>query len=216
MEHLSRDELLLAAEALARDRPREGSNARHVDACDACREQVVSLARSLEEVLDAELPEPSPLFWDQFSRRVSAAVRAGTRDGASAGAGGPWRRQWHLAWPEWRVVAPLAGLAGAVALAVVVATGRTPRVETPAPAALAGTSEPPAVEAPVLAESADDEAWAAFSTLAAEVDAADEGLSVPPPGAAEGAVLQLSDEERAELIRLLRAEIENLGTQVEG
>jgi hypothetical protein len=185
MSHLSHDELLAAAEGEAA--PRE-----HLEACASCRAEVEALAAVLREAASAEVPEPSPLFWQHFQARVTAAVNEEPV--------GFWRL-----WPAWRVVVP--------ALAVLVLIVLAGRLRSPvtapqeAPNRQAGAVAVATPAAPVEDVVGDDESWRVFSALASEADPAGSGFGTPAPGGADDAVLQMTDAERGELIRLLKAEL---------
>jgi hypothetical protein len=152
---------------------------------------VAGLASALETTQQVAVPEPSPLFWEHFSRRVRDAVSA-----ESAAGGGSWQ---PLA--AWRVLVPLAGLALVVA-ALVVAMPR--RAEVPVDLA-------PAVVHQIAGERVgeNESGWLLVAELVGPIDwetATEAGLGIRP-GAAELAVLDLTAEERRELGRLLDAEL---------
>ena len=46
----------------------------HVESCAACAAQAADLAMSAQGVEQADVPEPPPFFWTQFSARVGEAV----------------------------------------------------------------------------------------------------------------------------------------------
>ena len=46
----------------------------HLDSCDACATHAAELAASVAEAAQADVPEPPPFFWTQFSGRVRDAV----------------------------------------------------------------------------------------------------------------------------------------------
>ena len=84
----------------------------HVESCAACAAQAADLAMSAQGVEQADVPEPPPFFWTQFSARVSEAVSneaARPRIGAVAVVGlcrgGRHRRRC----PGRRLAAELAG-----------------------------------------------------------------------------------------------------------
>lgn len=186
MTHLTPDEFVDAVEgALAPER--QG----HLEACHACREEAGRLAAMLREAESADVPEPSPLFWDHFSARVSAAVAAETAPSSG----------WLPAWCRLPVLAPVASLA-LVVLALAVAFPSP----APLPRALAATAGEPL---PFDEAMADDGSWQLVTDVVATVDwdtVREAGL-VPGPAAMDRAVAALSDSEQAELVRLLRAEI---------
>jgi hypothetical protein len=187
----------------------------HLEHCGACRAQASALdavlARAVEgrgaEDKDADVPEPSPLFWDHLSARV--------RDAIAAPAPTTWRDR--VSWP---VTAWAAGLAS-VALAVAVSHTMLPRAPlTTPPSSVARTAAAVALSTAAApgAESADDietdEAWAVVRTMADQVgwdDAHDAGISARPD-AAERMTLELSTREQSELARLLQRELKHSGT----
>src|SRR2546428_190985 len=70
MSHLSPEELIDIAEGT-----RLETSVPHLATCASCREQLVDV-REMMSTVDVDVPEPSPLFWDHLSARVSAAVAA--------------------------------------------------------------------------------------------------------------------------------------------
>jgi hypothetical protein len=201
MRHLSRDELLDAAEG-------RGARRDHLETCGACRGQVEVMTRVLAEAGSVEVPEPSPLFWERLSQRVSDTIReeAPARPGA-------WRGFTGL-----RVLAGAGAVAAILALLVVARwTARQgpsiPAVPAAPPVAVAALPPLGAVpDAPSVEPS-----WGVLETLAAEADVT--GLEVEEaaalPGAADGALQQLSAEERDELVRLLKTELSRRGGRTE-
>lgn len=205
MSHLSHDELLAAAEG--RTAPPG-----HLAACASCRSEVEALAAVLREVTSVQVPEPSPVFWEHFSARVRERTEeeaAGQTPAANQKPGG-------YTW-AWRFAA-----AAVTAIALLVAGGRLLewRPSTPAvparPAAMAQAAA--AAATPVSADEAPaaDEAWGAFDAVASEADSTGDAFATTAPGLAEDAVLQLTDEERGELIRLLENELARRGARGEG
>ncbi|HJZ75440.1 MAG TPA: hypothetical protein VKE51_27085 [Vicinamibacterales bacterium] len=195
--HLSAADLVDLAEGA-----RPESSAPHLTTCAACRIQLAELRATMAAAAEADVPEPSPLFWEHLSRRVHDAVAA--------------ERPGGLRW-NWL---PVYSLAGAALLAVIVFTGvrifvRSPQ---PAPSATALQTRP----APLAALDQDDGAeaadawrgdvWLTFvADLAAGIDAdaaRDEGLDALN---ADEAVMHLSEGELRELERLLQAQIRESG-----
>ena len=126
MSHLSAEEFVdLIDDALPP--PRRA----HLESCAACRGEAgvlgVVLARSAAA---ADVPEPSPLFWDHLSARVREGIEA------------PPARSWRD-WAGWRGAAWTAGLASlALASLIIFETApRAPLPESPRPAA--ATTAPP-------------------------------------------------------------------------
>jgi len=205
--HLSAEDLVDLAEGT-----RPESSAPHLTRCDSCRSQLADLRAMMAAAVAADVPEPSPLFWDQLSRRVGEAVErdeAGTtviRRQVSRFIGG---RTWNgLA------IYPLAGVA-LLTLVVIAAVKSFTSAPEPTASPLALQAPPPTIDQNDLADAAEpwlDDVWLTFvADLAAGVDAdaaRDEGLDAMN---AEEAVMQLSDGELRELERLLQAQIRNQG-----
>ena len=171
------------------------ARAAHLDACPACRSQVELARTALLDATDSHDPEPSPLFWETFPARVMAAVDEP-----------PQGRRWFGA----PVYAALALAAAAVVFAVT--TLVAPEPVPPQPAAPVTSSAAPATvnEADDIDQ---DSAWAVVRTAAADLDYDDvlaEGISVTP-GASEDAAMDLSEAERAELVRLIESEMTRTG-----
>lgn len=175
MTHLTPDELIDAMEGiLAPDRRA------HLTTCDECRRQLEDLAGALNEATQSSIPEPSPLYWQQFSRRVNAAI-----DRHSVEARPQWLR--------WQALLPLGAMAMMV-IALVSSVPQQPRVE----------STTVDMSAPVVAE----DTWASFAALVGDLDVdVAAAAGVIEPGTADAAVLHLTAEEQRELSRLLHLEL---------
>jgi hypothetical protein len=144
---------------------------------------------------DVEVPEPSPLFWDHLSQRVREAVAAEPEPAPG------WSSRFNMAWG--------GGIFGALAvivLAVVITTRQVPQTLIPAPVVsdVAGVSF-------VLPPLEDDPSWALMGDLASQMDFDEAGAAglVVAPGAAEGALNQLSQDEQRAVVELLQQEIKN-------
>jgi hypothetical protein len=195
MRHLSPEELLDLA-----DGTRAETSVAHLAQCAACREQLVDLRATMALTMTADVPEPSPLFWDHLSERVRASVAAeNTRPRPSIFFLG--FRQW-----SWQSMAAAgAAVAGVVALAITMRTGPgtgegASTVQQPSHVASASLPQDPA------AASTSDASLALLTDLAGELDwdsVADAGMTMGV-GAADEAVHELNNAERAELQRLLR------------
>jgi hypothetical protein len=197
MTHLAPDQLLALAERDAAD-----TTEPHLAACERCRADVAALRDVLSAAAAVEVPEPSPLFWDHLSRGVAAAVR---REPV------PSRGWWPT--PAWRGLAPL-GAAVLVLLAVSVWLWRpgAPRPSDASSTTNAADWTPPGVpaEAP-----GDDEAWEVVASLTdgVDVETVDATGIAPTRGSVEEAASELSVPERSELIRILRVETAESGTE---
>ena len=67
MKHLSDEAVVDLAEG--------GSAGRdHLATCGECRTRVESMQQTMEVLLGDHVPEPSPLFWEHLSNRVSRAI----------------------------------------------------------------------------------------------------------------------------------------------
>jgi hypothetical protein len=203
MTHLSESELLDAAEArLSAERQR------HAETCAACTRQIEDLRDALTRAVGADVPEPSPLFWDHFSARVRDEIANET----------PGRWGWTSGLRPWPVAAAAAAV---VALLVAASVFRAPSNQ---PAAGTDRQEvadarPPAV-APVDADADPndvdvevDEAWAVVRAVADDVvwdDVTDAGISARP-GSADRAIQTLSAAERTELAALIAEELKRSG-----
>lgn len=186
------------------------ARARHLDACETCRASVSAIRETLSRAADAEIPEPSPLFWDHFSARVQEGVRA--ESVAPPG--------WFGWAPSTTVKWAMSGALLTLLLVAAVWRGSAPRPASTAsgPVATASSTDPEAFD-PDL-----DEAWALVRTVADDVardtpasdeiawdEVATEGFGVRP-GAVEHAMVALTGDERSELLRLLQAETKQPGT----
>ena len=175
--HLTEDEFVDLV-----DGARPESSAPHLIACAACREQLADLRAVMASAADVDVPEPSPLFWDHFSRRVREAVAAERAP----------RLWWRSAWIRFGVP-----IAAALVMALWLAPGR--RVDAPAPGVSA---------APEMLADINDPSLTLVADLADGFDwqqAHDAGLA--PRGSAEHAVTHLSEPELRELQRLLKVEL---------
>jgi len=195
--HLSESEFVDLAEDAFDPR-----RAAHVETCAACRDQADALRGTLREALSVEeVPEPSPVFWEQLSARVRAEVAA---EPVAARSG--WR---------WVPVRGLVAFAAAAALVVAVLSGvllmRGVRGgDTSSPLVADRLAVPPAPTRPDTTPDAENtEVWAVLTAAASSVafeDAHDAGMRVHP-GAIEHAVQGLTAAELTELGRLLQSEL---------
>jgi hypothetical protein len=181
----------------------------HLAECDACRRALAELRATMADIAGPEgrgrsdVPEPSPLFWDHLSARVREGV---AEESAPGGTG------WVERWLKPSVVLPiLAGVAGAVILAVVVS--RRPIVVNPIPATplpIGDSARLPSLPPLEPLGAADDPALgfiADYGTALAWDDMREEMALVTHAGGTDEAVIALSAEERQELQRLLEEEM---------
>jgi len=202
MKHLTPSELVDLAEGTL-----DASRAAHADRCDTCRGAAGAICDTLHRAsAAADVPEPSPLFWEHLSTRVRDGV-AGERVG-TAGFGAWWST-------AMRGFVPVA--AAAILLAIVSMT-MTLRHE---PVSVA----PPIASAPVAVgvgadqdfdtaiDANTNEAWEVLTAAAADLqleDAHAAGLGVQP-ATVDRAVQRLNSDELNELGRLLQTELKRAG-----
>jgi hypothetical protein len=186
MKHLSLDERLALAEAEGEpDHP-------HLAVCPRCRADIAATRAVLADAGRVVAPEPSPLFWDHFSTRLSERIAAGPE---------PIRSPWT----GWRVVIPLAiGVSALILTLVIDRRPLAPRASAPRTYPVAQPRDEPA------GVTADDGQWTVLSHLAGDFDleTLSDSLGKSGVSGAESAVWQLNEQERAELAVLLRAELQ--------
>ena len=166
----------------------------HLASCGHCRQQLADLRATWQAATEADVPEPSPLFWEHLSARVHNAVAAEGQVRA------PW---WRIDW-SWTSV----GLAGATLAAVALVVWlQVPGSSSQTPAGSVVAMSPDVGSAPVAAEPVelpDDESIALMADLASGLDwdaVAELGLTTD--GVADRAASEMSADERVELQRLL-------------
>jgi hypothetical protein len=174
----------------------------HLAQCTACTSRLQALRDAMAGLQrTGDVPEPSPLFWEHFSRRVHDAVRA---DGPQGQENSWWRPA--------RIV-PFAAAAVIVIAAAATVLFRedtrqnsTNAVEQESPAASA-----PSDEAALDVESDPD--WALVRAVADDLrweDAPEAGIHARP-GAADRVAVDMSPAERQELARLIEDELKRTG-----
>lgn len=183
--HLSPEEMLALAEGQA------PPDAGHAARCETCRHQVEDLRAVIRQVQSAEVPEPSPLFWDHLSHRIHDAVVEDIPP-----------RTPPRAWAPWLATAlPLtAGIA--LALTALVSVPRTP----PTDLFPAVTDAELAGPAPV----AEPEWQFLIGLLDSSAEALEENLAAVEPGDVERLVAELDAGERAALVTLLEDEVRQM------
>jgi hypothetical protein len=196
--HLNADQLIDLAEGAS-----DESAVPHLASCAGCRQQLADLRAMMRTVAEVEVPEPSPLFWDHLSTRVSEAVAAE-----------PDRRSWWsglLSWP--RVLMPVASLVAAMLVVALLVNGRGS-----GPAVSDGTRAVAADVLPsreLLSETGSltaDPSLSLVADLTKNMDAESVGeTGLAASGSAEHAVVHLSDAELRELRRLLADELTHTG-----
>ena len=173
----------------------------HLAKCVRCRRLVARLAEVRGLVAAESVPEPSPLFWERFSWRLSDAISREPEPAIPA----------RVRWFNWSPLVPVSALLTVAAVAVGVTLWRQAPAPVVAPPSDAVAAVAPASAAVASGEAAsqEDGSWGVLIGLADDVDldeAAAAGFG-PTPGAAEWVADSLSSEERDELVRLIRTEI---------
>ena len=187
MNHLSDAERLDWAES------RRGPEG-HLADCVACREDVERLRSFLDEVRANDIPEPSPLFWDHFPRRVMAALETEAPGRAA--------RWWDLGY-RWRLVVP------AVATLAVAAVAVTVSLLLPASSPLGPSGPKESLAAPADADGARvaDDAWALVEQAADDADREPADTVEVAAGTSDAAMTGLNAAEMNALAALLRDEL---------
>jgi len=161
---------------------RGASDRAHVEACAQCRARLAEAQAGLALAAGAEVPEPSPLYWESLRRQVSRRL-----DEESGRRPAFWRR--ISLGPVLAAAAVLAGIVTFLPLA-----GRPP-APLPPPQLPAWSALPPAEE---------DEGLEVLRAVAPAV--ADASVPAACAGVAE-CLVDLSDEESQVLADRLRREI---------
>jgi hypothetical protein len=179
----------------------EASRAAHGTGCPECSAELNTLRGALVSTKADAAHEPSPLFWNSFPSRVAAALEDQPRESW-------WGRR------------PVLAALGCAAALLIVLTGFVlwPSSDGNGDGRGFGNLSPQTAAVPIAAvvpeqDVEEDAAWAVVRTAAEDLnyeDALAAGISAEP-GAAERAAMELSAEERAELVRLIEREIKRTG-----
>ena len=201
MGHLSTSELI----DLLDDEARPSA---HVAGCRRCEARLAQLRGTLGRIAAVDVPEPPAGFWDDLSARVHRRIAAEAEPAGARSA--DWRGWFAIGWK------PALAMAAALVLLVAGVVGF--HTSGPAVQQRAAVAAPAASPAPADTLTGTAAADATLSTsdplelmaaLSAGLDwdqAAAAGLRVSP-ASADAAVAQLSDEQRAELVRLLEQQL---------
>jgi hypothetical protein len=216
MRHLDAAELVDLAEGADR-----GAQNQHLAECVECRRHVEELVATLSAAREADVPEPSPLFWDHLSARVHERVAAEP----------PARPRWIDRWipqvPGFTRgglgIAVLTAACAALLVAVILPSMKTAQPASSGVSTSTAASPQPQITTtepalPVAATNerlslADDPELSLMANLAEDVDlddAAAEGLTTHDV-AVDQAITELTADERAELQRLLTQELTRTG-----
>lgn len=175
----------------------------HLQACASCTARVQVLMDAVAGLQPtADVPEPSPLYWEHFSRRVHDAVR---EDAIGKQRAARW-------WEPVRISALSAAALVAIALATVVLqqARQSDSREAPVIATQSPPEEPPQ---PGALDVDGDPDWALVRAVADDLyreDAPDAGIHARP-GSADSVADEMSPAERQELARLLEDELKRTG-----
>jgi hypothetical protein len=191
MTHLSESELIDLAEGTL-----PAPRAQHATACETCRTQADALRRTIEMTSAVPTDMPSPLFWEHFGARVNERIDAQPLPG-----------RWFLL-PRFALVG--LGTLAVLLLAFNLVIGpRDPRPATPPPSEVASAED---VTPPAEPDDLDqDVEWAIVRAAADELDidaARAQGLAMKP-GSVDRLAMELTEAERAELIRLVQEEMKS-------
>jgi hypothetical protein len=185
-----------------------------------CSEQLGDLRAMMSLAKEVDVPEPSPLFWDHLSSRVSAAVAMEEGSARLNGSRSFGEGARSLVDTSWSLVDVLLSLLGARAVQASVVLAASLLIV----ALINGrSSAPPVVDAPTvtiadavadpLTVTADDDA--SLTLVASMTDGQDldtvREAGLVARGSAEHAVTHLTDGELRELRRLLKEEIARPG-----
>lgn len=201
MNHLSRSEFVDVAENRL-----GGDRLRHLDACADCRREALALTDTLAAIRTEDVPEPSPLFWDHLSARISEAIDHE-----------PLPQPAWLRWlPLGRVRVAAAGLALVVFALLAGYVGWISRSLTQPPPSLVEQTlqDTETVDPDVLDASLPPDAWDVIAAAAGqlEIEEAHEAGLAPRPGPVERVTLDLTPQERGELLRLIEDEMKGNGS----
>jgi hypothetical protein len=194
MTHLTESEIVDLLEGqLAPDR------LRHAERCPECRTQADVLAAIAQDARGADVPEPSPLFWQHLSARITTAIGAEPP---------PSRWRAILGLNTWRL--------GFATMTLVLAAGLTwqmlLKVEDHS---IPGPVTPPAATEAAIDADIDGfvDAWEAIEAAATDMDLEDaQSIGIASrPGSAEPMVSDLTAAERIELVRLIEEEMKRTG-----
>jgi hypothetical protein len=201
--HLNSDDLVDIAEGT-----RPASAEPHLAGCEECRARLDDLRAMLSVARDVAVPEPSPLFWDHLSSRVSHAIAADAANVRSRA----WRPLADTLAASFTARPFLSGVVAAAAallFAVVVA----PRNAPPSAPQLSPSSVAVAAAEPLTDVTADDDA--SLKVVASLTDEADmetvREAGLATRGSAEHAVTHMTSGELRELGRILQEELARSG-----
>lgn len=217
MPHLSPEQFVDAMDGTASSAVLE-----HADSCASCREQLIELKALAQMAEEADVPEPSALYWEHLSARVRTAVEAEADHVPLRLSVRTIADRLAAFGSSWRVAVPATVAVAVVTAALLVrlpqrAPGDSTQPTTSSSAFSAGGSTDGGARGALpdgsnqngdMADASNDEPLAFVADLASGLDwsaAAEIGLT--PSGGVESTVIDLDDAERAELQRILHEAI---------
>ncbi len=200
MRHLTAEQLVDIAEGTLAE-----VSVPHLASCEECRRQLGDLRAMMAEAATVDVPEPSPLFWDHLSARVSNAVQDSSHEGVGLGD----LRAFVLS----RLTRPrvwIPALAGAIAVAVLLP--RTPVNRTIPSTPLPVASKPgllPSLPPIAPLGSVEDPQLrlVASSGSAVDWDEMRDEMAAGTPARSDAVAGALTVDEQRELERLLAEEM---------
>jgi hypothetical protein len=189
--HLSPEEFVDAAEGT-----RPEASLPHLAECDRCRRELADLRRTMAVAVDADVPEASPLFWENLSARIGERI--------DAESGGSW---WQ-AWIRPRLLVPLSAAALLVLIVALAQQSRNARVTAPVVPAPTAAVEPSNDSGDLAA----DPLLTLVSDLSANMDLDSvSAAGFADPDSSEHAVTHMNSDELTALKQLLQAEMTRSG-----
>jgi len=169
-----------------------GDRRAHLQNCEACRREMAELGVLAKDVeASAVVPEPSPLFWDHFSRRVKEATATTAVPS-------------HGWWPAWRPIVAFGAML-VVAITTVVWRGAETDVRRTATttSGILATAEPMTDDLMAPDESLDFMVNLASNLSFEEL----QDVAQPTADVTAAALDQLTPAQRARLARLIAAQM---------
>ena len=190
--HLSPEEFIDAAEGV-----RTEASLPHLAECLQCRRELADLRRTMTVAVDADVPEPSPLYWDTLSARIGERIDAEPVP------------SWWQAWIRPRVLIPLSAAALLVLIVAIAPSWRGARVSPPVGSGPTAAAVEPSND---NLDHAADPLLTLVSDLSANMDLDSVSASgFADPDSAEHAVTHMNPDELTALKQLLQAEMTRSG-----
>jgi hypothetical protein len=166
----------------------------HLERCEICRRELAALTATWRDAESVPRTEPSPLFWDHFSRRVREATDLQAMPVAS-----PFGR---FVQGAWRPLATMAVAVGALALVVLL----RPPSRSAEPGAVATTASVTTLES--VDRVVDEGMLNVVAAAATDLKVEEIHQMVRPTADATSAAIEdLTPEQRVELIRLIKLQM---------